>query len=123
MVVLRRCPALPLAGAGSTVGAERLSFRVRDGSGRFPFAVAAATSVVLWCRVGCLRAVEWMLGRVSFVVVCGVGCVVGLLVPVGFAPRWSAFPRLAYRPGVLPGAFTPSSRSGLDPWSWSGLPA
>ena len=48
VVVLRRCPALPLAGAGSTVGAERLSFRVRDGSGRFPFAVAAATSVVLW---------------------------------------------------------------------------
>ena len=28
-----------------------------------------------------------------------------MLVPVGFAPRRSALPRLVYRPGVLPGAF------------------
>ena len=28
---------------GSNIGADRLSFRVRDGTGRFPVAVAAVT--------------------------------------------------------------------------------
>ena len=41
--VVRRCPALPPGGPGSTLGAGGLSFRVRDGSGRFPAAMAAAT--------------------------------------------------------------------------------
>src|SRR5215210_4139435 len=41
----RRCPTLPLPVGGSTIGAGGLSFRVRDGTGRFPFAVAAGT---LW---------------------------------------------------------------------------
>ena len=35
---------------GSIIGAGRLSFRVRDGSGRFPVAVAAVT---LFKFVGC----------------------------------------------------------------------
>ena len=34
--VSRWCPALPLPGGGSTIGAGGLSFRVRYGSGRFP---------------------------------------------------------------------------------------
>src|SRR5690625_5869114 len=40
---VRRCPTLPHPWGGSTIGAERLSFRVRDGTGRFPFAVTAVT--------------------------------------------------------------------------------
>ena len=42
---VRRRPTLPLPGGGSTIGAGGLSFRVRDGTGRFPTAVAAVT---LW---------------------------------------------------------------------------
>ncbi|MCW2630144.1 MAG: hypothetical protein JWR48_6866, partial [Mycobacterium sp.] len=34
---VRRCPTFP-PGLGSIIGAGRLSFRVRDGSGRFPAA-------------------------------------------------------------------------------------
>jgi hypothetical protein len=39
---VRRCPTLPPE-LGSTIGADRLSFRVRDGTGRFPVAVTAVT--------------------------------------------------------------------------------
>ena len=35
-MVVRRCPTLPRPRGRSTIGAEGLSFRVRDGSGRFP---------------------------------------------------------------------------------------
>src|SRR4051812_45920490 len=35
---VRRCPTFP-PGLGSIIGAGRLSFRVRDGSGRFPAAI------------------------------------------------------------------------------------
>ena len=41
---VRRCPTFP-PGLGSIIGAGRLSFRVRDGSGRFPAAMAAVTLV------------------------------------------------------------------------------
>jgi hypothetical protein len=39
---------------GSIIGAGRLSFRVRDGSGRFPVAMSAVTLFVLcwWWGVG-----------------------------------------------------------------------
>ncbi len=40
---VRRCPTLPHDPSCSTIGAERLSFRVRNGTGRFPFAVTAVT--------------------------------------------------------------------------------
>ena len=46
---------------GSIIGADRLSFRVRDGTGRFPVAVAAVTlfKFVLcggvWCFAACCR--------------------------------------------------------------------
>ena len=38
---------------GSIIGAGRLSFRVRDGSGRFPVAVAAVTLFTVVLVVGC----------------------------------------------------------------------
>ena len=48
VMVVRRRPTLPPRLQGSTIGAERLSFRVRNGAGRFPFAMVAVT---LWrCR-------------------------------------------------------------------------
>ena len=46
---VRRCPTFP-PGLGSIIGAGRLSFRVRDGSGRFPAAVAAVTFFHVWCE-------------------------------------------------------------------------
>jgi hypothetical protein len=45
---VRRCPTLPHPGGCSTIGAGGLSFRVRNGSGRFPSAMAAVTCVELW---------------------------------------------------------------------------
>lgn len=55
---VRRCPTLPQGRPCSTIGAERLSFRVRNGTGRFPLAMAAETLLMfqsapnkrlLWC--------------------------------------------------------------------------
>ena len=43
VVFVRRRPTLPPRLQGSTIGAEGLSFRVRNGTGRFPFAMAAGT--------------------------------------------------------------------------------
>ena len=40
---VRRRPTLPRGGPRSTIGAERLSFRVRNGTGRFPLAMTAVT--------------------------------------------------------------------------------
>ena len=53
---------------GSIIGAGRLSFRVRDGSGRFPVAVSAVTLLCCWlCLVvGCVS----LAGAVDFC--CGV---------------------------------------------------
>ncbi len=51
VVCARWCPTLPHPGGCSTIGAGWLSFRVRDGSGRFPAAVTTETSIgwaVLW---------------------------------------------------------------------------
>jgi hypothetical protein len=45
--VFRRCPALPRGLPRSTIGAEELNFRVRNGTGCFPFAVAAGNAVEL----------------------------------------------------------------------------
>ena len=62
---VRRCPTFP-PGLGSIIGAGWLSFRVRDGSGRFPAAMAAVTlfhtcgvgvCLVVGCRC-CLRGVR-----------------------------------------------------------------
>ena len=43
--VVRRCPTLPHPSGCSTIGAVGLSFRVRDGTGRFPHAMTAVTLV------------------------------------------------------------------------------
>ena len=42
---VRRRPTLPQPGGCSTIGAGRLNFRVRDGAGCFPVAMAAVTFV------------------------------------------------------------------------------
>ena len=41
---VRRCPTFP-PGLGSIIGAGRLSFRVRDWSGRFPAAMYRRNSI------------------------------------------------------------------------------
>lgn len=46
VICVRRCPTFPPV-QGSIIGAGRLSFRVRDGTGRFPAAVAAVTLFIL----------------------------------------------------------------------------
>ena len=43
LMVVRRCPTLPHPPGCSTIGAVGLSFRVRDGTGRFPHAMTAVT--------------------------------------------------------------------------------
>src|ERR1700721_38622 len=45
---------------GSIIGAGRLSFRVRDGSGRFPVAVAAVTLFTFVLVVGCSGLRCWI---------------------------------------------------------------
>ena len=65
-VCVRRCPTFP-PGVGSIIGAGWLSFRVRDGSGRFPAAMAAVTlCIFFWvfrCFVGVLvGGVVWIVG-------------------------------------------------------------
>jgi hypothetical protein len=69
LICVRRCPTFP-PGLGSIIGAGRLSFRVRDGSGRFPVAMSAVT--LFTCVV-----------KLCLVVGCGfvfVGVVAGLVV-------------------------------------------
>ena len=43
VLVVRRCPTLPHSLGCSTIGAVGLSFRVRNGTGRFPHAMTAVT--------------------------------------------------------------------------------
>ena len=50
LICVRRCPTFP-PGLGSIIGAGRLSFRVRDGSGRFPVAISAVTLFTCCCEV------------------------------------------------------------------------
>ena len=58
---VRRRPTLPHSLPCSTIGAERLSFRVRNGAGRFPFAMVAVT---LWrCVVPILLALWSQVSR------------------------------------------------------------
>ena len=99
-IYVRRCPTLPHPPGCSTIGAVGLSFRVRNGTGRFPHAMTAVTllpvpcarfwavvgweifGLQLWCLVVILLC--WFLeqgfvvrephsGRVQCVV-CGVSC-------------------------------------------------
>ena len=52
----RWCPTLPHPGECSTIGVSRLSFRVRNGTGRFPGAMTTATIIgLLSCSAGNTR--------------------------------------------------------------------
>ena len=52
---VRRRPTLPRSHPRSTIGAEGLSFRVRNGTGRFPFAMTAET--LLRCQLALMEMV------------------------------------------------------------------
>src|SRR5699024_1942536 len=85
-MVVRLRPTLPHRLRCSTIGAERLSFRVRNGTGRFPFAV---TAVTLWkYDLQLTVSRELHSGRehsCSFNASALVWCqVIGLLVPVSY---------------------------------------
>src|SRR5882724_6934337 len=67
LMCVRRCPTFP-PGLGSIIGAGRLSFRVRDGSGRFPVAITAVTLFILSFYFG----VFWWWGAV-LAADCGCG--------------------------------------------------
>src|SRR5690242_9382388 len=60
LICVRRCPTFP-PGLGSIIGAGRLSFRVRDGSGRFPAAIDRRNFIYLcgspWCGGWCYLVV------------------------------------------------------------------
>ena len=60
--MFRRCPALPRGLPRSTIGAEGLNFRVRNGTGCFPFAMAAGNSMELYplsrSELACLRTLH-----------------------------------------------------------------
>ena len=47
-VVLRRCATLPCPLKHSTIAVPGLSFRVRNGTGRLPWAMAAAKSYIIY---------------------------------------------------------------------------
>ena len=76
--VVRRFPTLPHPVECSTIGAGRLSFRVRDGAGRFPAAMTAATfsGCVLfaggWLVVFCIAVASIWTQNLCRVCVCGV---------------------------------------------------
>jgi hypothetical protein len=73
-VYVRRCPTFPPE-EGSIIGADRLSFRVRNGTGRFPVAVAAVTLFKFVLVAGVVPATDlldksvadWMWLRCVFV--------------------------------------------------------
>ena len=127
VVCARWCPTLPHPGGCSTIGAVRLSFRVRDGAGRFPVAVTTETTtwtvrqcvlVILlsgrlsthtvcgwWCGLGVDRIVDASrLPYRSPPVLGGVVVCVGLLVPVS-SQTVAGLPLLAYQPSSLLGAY------------------
>ena len=47
----RRCPTLPLGAPSSTIGTQGLSFRVRNGNGRFPFVMIAGNLKLICNRI------------------------------------------------------------------------
>ena len=66
--MFRRCPALPRGLPRSTIGAEELNFRVRNGTGCFPFAIAAGNPMELFGLPGrSSRATQWTRTRQSAV--------------------------------------------------------
>ena len=80
LMFVRRRPTLPHRSQCSTIGAEGLSFRVRNGSGRFPFAMAAET---LWSYQPGSQAPDRNSGTTQWTRNIFEGQALGLLVPVG----------------------------------------
>src|SRR5699024_10679442 len=64
VVGVRRCPTLPHTTVCSTIGAQGLSFRVRDGTGRFPLAMTAVT--VFFNNRPPHRDVWWLLFQIPY---------------------------------------------------------
>ena len=114
--VVRRSPTLPHAPACSTIGAGRLNFRVRYGTGCFPSAMATGTA----CDTGTAPVSRGSCPCVqnntvdastssheprSPLVSRGRVCVASLsAVWDRSAPRLAALPRPTHQPGGLPGA-------------------
>ena len=126
---VRRRPTLPPPLEGSTIGAEGLSFRVRNGTGRFPNAMTAVTMSSYqgaptrpvggggWCPFLGNRIVD----ANSIAKQClGVCEVVGLLVPVSSDSLSSCLPHPAYLPSGLAGCLHP--RGGWKPHLEAGFP-
>jgi hypothetical protein len=124
-VKCRRCPTLPHPTECSTIGAEGLSFRVRNGTGRFPN--AKTTDNTIHKSTTALTLPEH---TTMMVVVCSgshSGCAqqkccgeaLGLLVPVNYTHYCAS----------ISGLSTQWSTGGLNPawgWetsSWNELPA
>ena len=57
---VRRCPTLPQGPPCSTIGAVRLSFRVRNVTGRFPHAMAAETLLTCNDKTNVLVVLSWL---------------------------------------------------------------
>ena len=115
--VVRRSPTLPHAPACSTIGAGRLNFRVRYGTGCFPSAMATGTvsdtgrrSPLAGVSCPCVQnntvdASTSSHGPRSPLVSRGRVCVASLsAVWDRSAPRLAALPRPTHQPGGLPGA-------------------
>ena len=107
---VRRRPTLPRSLPRSTIGAEGLSFRVRNGAGRFPFAM---TAVTLWrcTSIGVPTASREPHSGRKQAEIFGCSQVIGLLVPVSFTCLSFTLPHPAYQPSSLAG-----SLSGQAPW-------
>jgi hypothetical protein len=96
--VVRRRPTLPPRLRGSTIGAERLSFRVRNGTGRFPLAMAAVTRVNVdhpRSGVGAFRTAQWTRVVQRW---CSGLCLVGRLV---WSTAWLGRPPRCVGDGVI----------------------
>ena len=81
----RWCPTLPHPGGCSTIGVFRLSFRVRNGTGRFPGAMTTATTRgCCMCHCGVVSRNCMVDARITFPHPLWGGCFVGCwpLVPV-----------------------------------------
>ena len=81
LMVVRLRPTLPHRHQCSTIGAEGLSFRVRNGAGRFPFAMTAET---LWRCQSSRPYLGNCTVDANTQIFLSVYQVVGLLVPVSY---------------------------------------
>jgi hypothetical protein len=77
---VRRCPTFP-PGLGSIIGAGRLSFRVRDGSGRFPAAIDRRNFIHFFSvSPGCGGGRCYLVVGGGVLIVVDLGCGCGLCV-------------------------------------------